>query len=74
MNGGLPAIKALAAPYSMIQFMPTGGINLQNVKEYLDFDSVIACGGTWMVKDSLIKNGEFGKIRELTQEAVNGVL
>ena len=74
VNGGLPAIKALAAPYSMIQFMPTGGINLQNVKEYLDFDSVIACGGTWMVKDSLIKNGEFGKIRELTQEAVNGVL
>lgn len=74
VNGGLPAIKALAAPYSMIQFMPTGGINLQNVKEYLDFDSVIACGGTWMVKDSLIKNGEFGKIRELTQEAVNSVL
>lgn len=74
VNGGLLAIKALAAPYSMIQFMPTGGINLQNVKEYLDFDSVIACGGTWMVKDSLIKNGEFGKIRELTQEAVNSVL
>lgn len=74
VNGGLPAVKALAAPYSMIQFMPTGGINLQNVKEYLDFDPVIACGGTWMVKDSLIKNGEFGKIRELTQEAVNSVL
>lgn len=74
VNGGLPAIKALSAPYSMIQFMPTGGINQQNVKEYLDCESVIACGGTWMVKDSLIKNGEFEKIREITKETMELIL
>lgn len=45
VNGGLPAIKALSAPYHMMQFMPTGGVNPQNVK-YLSFDKVLACGGT----------------------------
>lgn len=68
--GGLEAIKALAAPFPGISFMPTGGINAQNVREYLAFEKVIACGGSWMVKDSFIKEGNFEKIRELTREAV----
>ena len=68
--GGLPAIKALSAPYHMMQFMPTGGVNPQNVKEYLSFDKVLACGGTWMVKDALINAGEFDKIKEMTREAI----
>lgn len=70
VNGGLPAIKALSAPYYMMQFMPTGGVNPQNVKEYLSFDKVLACGGTWMVKDALINAGEFDKIKEMTREAI----
>ena len=70
VNGGLPAIKALSAPYHMMQFMPTGGVNPQNVKEYLSFDKVLACGGTWMVKDALINAGEFDRIREMTKEAI----
>ena len=70
VNGGLPAIKALSAPYYMMQFMPTGGVNPQNVKEYLSFDKVLACGGTWMVKDALINAGEFDRIREMTKEAI----
>mgnify|MGYP002627599117 CR=1 FL=1 len=70
VNGGLPAIKALSAPYHMMQFMPTGGVNPQNVKEYLSFDKVLACGGTWMVKDALINAGEFDKIKEMTREAI----
>ena len=70
VNGGLPAIKALSAPYHMMHFMPTGGVNLQNVKDYLAFDKVLACGGTWMVKDALINGGEFEKIKEMTKEAV----
>ena len=73
VNGGLPAIKAFSGPFHMLSFMPTGGINAQNVKEYLAFDKVLACGGTWMVKDSLIKNGEFDKIEELTREAVESI-
>lgn len=70
VNGGLKAIKALAAPYTMMQFMPTGGVSPANVRDYLEFEKVVACGGTWMVKDELIKNGKFGEIEKLTREAV----
>ena len=67
--GGLNYIKAIAAPYTGVQFMPTGGINAENVKDYLKYDRIIACGGSWMVKGELIKNGDFDKIKELTAEA-----
>lgn len=68
--GGLKYIKAIAAPYVNMKFMPTGGINAENVKDYLAYDRIFACGGSWMVKGSLIKAGEFDKIKELTEEAV----
>lgn len=67
--GGLKYIKAVAAPYTGVRFMPTGGINADNVKEYLKYDRILACGGSWMVKGNLIKAGDFGKIKELTAEA-----
>ena len=67
--GGLNYIKAIAAPYTGVSFMPTGGINSENVKEYLKYDRIIACGGSWMVKGDLIKSGNFEKIKELTAEA-----
>ena len=72
--GGLPMIKAMAGPYVNMKFMPTGGINGSNLTSYLDFPKVIACGGSWMVNDSLIKAGDFHKIRQLTREAVNMML
>lgn len=68
--GGLDTIKALAAPFPSMKFMPTGGISAANIQEYLAFDKIIACGGSWMVKDSYIKEGNFAKIVELTKEAV----
>ena len=67
--GGLDFIKAIAAPYTGVKFMPTGGINAGNVKEYLKYDRILACGGSWMVKKDLIKAGDFDTIKELTQEA-----
>jgi 2-dehydro-3-deoxyphosphogluconate aldolase/(4S)-4-hydroxy-2-oxoglutarate aldolase len=67
--GGLKMIKALAAPYVGVKFMPTGGINADNVKEYLAYDRILACGGSWMVKGDLIKAGNYEKIVELTKEA-----
>lgn len=67
--GGLNYIKAIAAPYVGMKFMPTGGINAQNVREYLKYDRILACGGSWMVKGDLIKAGDFAKIKELTAEA-----
>ena len=67
--GGVNAIKALAAPYTTIKFMPTGGVNAGNLKDYLGCDKIACCGGSWMVKGDLIKAGEFEKICELTAEA-----
>ena len=68
--GGVDAIKALAAPYAGIKFMPTGGINIKNLENYLSCDKIVACGGSWMVKGELIKAGEFEKIKSLVKEAV----
>ena len=62
-------IKAMAAPYVGLKFMPTGGINAKNLEEYLSCDKIISCGGSWMVKGELVKAGEFDKIRELPAEA-----
>ena len=67
--GGISMIKAMAAPYTGIRFMPTGGINAKNLEDYLSCDKILCCGGSWMVKGDLVKAGEFDKIRELTAEA-----
>jgi len=68
--GGLKMIKAMAAPYVGMKFMPTGGINQNNVRDYLAYDRIVACGGSWMVKGDLVDAGDFDKIEELTREAV----
>ncbi len=68
-SGGLAMINALGAAYTKVKFMPTGGINASNVTEYLKSDKILACGGSWMVKGSLISDGEFDKITALCQEA-----
>lgn len=73
-SGGIEKIKAMAAPYTNMKFMPTGGINASNLKSYLDFPKILACGGSWMVKKDLIVAGEFDKIKALTVEAVNTML
>ena len=70
-EGGLAMIKAVAAPYTMLKFMPTGGINPNNVKEYLKDDKIFACGGSWMVKGNLVDEGNFDEIKKLTKEAVD---
>lgn len=68
-SGGLAMIKAMAAPYTTVKFMPTGGISAKNLKEYLGFSKILCCGGSWMVKGDMIKNKEFDKITEMTREA-----
>ena len=72
--GGINMIKAMAAPYTQMKFMPTGGINAKNINSYLAFDKILACGGSWMVKKNLVAAGEFDKIRDLTKEAVQTML
>ena len=68
--GGINMIKAMAAPYTGIRFMPTGGIGPHNLMEYLSFPKVIACGGSWMVKEDLISEGRFDEITRLAKQAV----
>jgi 2-dehydro-3-deoxyphosphogluconate aldolase/(4S)-4-hydroxy-2-oxoglutarate aldolase len=68
--GGLNLLKAIAAPYGMMRFMPTGGIGPVNLGEYLRFPKVIACGGSWMVTRELLAERRFDQITELTRQAV----
>lgn len=72
--GGINMIKSMAAPYQQIMFMPTGGINEDNMLDYLSFGKIIACGGSFMVKDALIDAGNFEEITRLTRNAVMKML
>ncbi|MUI54709.1 bifunctional 4-hydroxy-2-oxoglutarate aldolase/2-dehydro-3-deoxy-phosphogluconate aldolase [Aliivibrio fischeri] len=66
-SGGLPMLKALSAVYP-VEFMPTGGISPSNVSDYLALTSVIACGGTWMVPNSMINNGDWEGLAKLVKD------
>lgn len=68
--GGLKAIKALSAPYTTVDFMPTGGVNPENAKEYLKFDRIYAVGGSWIAPDTLLKDKNFAAIRSNAEQAV----
>ncbi len=67
--GGVAYLKALAAPFGGVRFVPTGGIGPDNLASYLAVEQVIACGGSWMVKKALIAAGEFDTIRRLAAQA-----
>jgi len=73
-SGGLPLLKSMSAPYSGIKFIPTGGINLNNLCSYLSDNKVLACGGSWMVKADLISSGNFAEITRITKEAISIML
>lgn len=68
--GGLAMIRAMAAPYTDIKFMPTGGISQKNLEQYLSYEKIAACGGSWMVKAEFVENQEFDKIEKMTKQAV----
>jgi len=69
--GGLEYIKAVAAPYPNVKFMPTGGINAENIVRYIAFEKILACGGSWMASAELINSGDFEKITALSRAAVD---
>lgn len=71
--GGLKMIQAMAAPYHQVMFMPTGGINEKNVKSYLSFSKILACGGSWMVSADLLKEKNFAEIERLTAQAKRAI-
>ena len=73
-NGGIAKIKALAGPYRTLKWMPTGGVNTSNLNDYLGFNQVLACGGTWMVKKNLIDAERWDEVERISREAVKAML
>lgn len=73
-NGGAAKLKALVGPYKNLKWLPTGGINTEKMSEYLSCDQVLACGGSWMAKQELIKNEDWSEITALCKETVRTIL
>lgn len=69
-SGGLEFLKAIAAPYAGVKFIPTGGVDQANLREYLSFSRVHAVGGTWIAKEATISAGRFEEITRLAKEAL----
>jgi 2-dehydro-3-deoxyphosphogluconate aldolase/(4S)-4-hydroxy-2-oxoglutarate aldolase len=70
-SGGAAAIKALAAPFGDVRFVPTGGVGPGNLQDYLAVPAVVAVGGSWMVSRDLVRAGDFAAITRLTADAVD---
>ena len=68
--GGVSFLRAVSAPYQDVQFIPTGGIDAKNLAAYLAVPSVLACGGSWLCEQGLIRDGRFDEIERLAREAV----
>ena len=73
-NGGVAKLKALAGPYKSLKWMPTGGVNTENLTDSLGFQQVLACGGTWMVKKDLIEACKWDDITDICKKAVKNML
>lgn len=72
--GGIKLIKSMSAPYGDLRFMPTGGINENNMLDYLAFDKILCCGGSWMVPKDAITAHDWDRITSLTRSAVDKML
>ncbi|QEH44276.1 bifunctional 4-hydroxy-2-oxoglutarate aldolase/2-dehydro-3-deoxy-phosphogluconate aldolase [Aggregatibacter actinomycetemcomitans] len=72
-SGGVKMIKALLGPYAQLQIMPTGGIGMQNIKDYLAIPNVVACGGSWFVEKKLINEKNWQEIGRLTKDVVEWI-
>lgn len=71
--GGVRTLKAIGAPYGNVKFIPTGGINRDNLGDYLSLPSVHCCGGSWLAEADLISGGQFDEITKLTRDAMSVV-
>jgi len=73
-SGGCEMLKAFSGPYQKVKFIPTGGININNLNDYLSLPNVIACGGSWLVDSKLINSEKFKEIEELTSKTLSNML
>lgn len=72
--GGIDALKAFQGPFKHIKFCPTGGVNLNNLDEYLKLENVICVGGTWLTPKEEIINHRFNNIIKYCQKALNSII
>ena len=68
--GGVAFLRAVSAPYQDVRFIPTGGVDATNLAAYLAVPSVLACGGSWLCDQALIREGRFDEIERLARAAV----
>ena len=73
-NGGVNKLKALAGPYQAAKWMPTGGVNTKNLNDYLSFDRILCCGGTWIATSADINEGKWDDITRKCKEAIKTML
>ena len=73
-SGGLAYLKAVAAPYAGMRFIPTGGISIENLAGYLSFDRVVACGGSFMVKKELLARHDYAAVASACRQAVDQMI
>jgi 2-dehydro-3-deoxyphosphogluconate aldolase/(4S)-4-hydroxy-2-oxoglutarate aldolase len=71
--GGIKMLKALGGPFPKMRFCPTGGVNLDNMNEFLELENVLCIGGSWIVPDYMLKNKEFDKITQLCKEGLEKI-
>lgn len=71
LSGGIPMLKAFAAVFGDLSFMPTGGVSAKNLHEYLQLPSVVGCGGSWLTPAAAIEAGDYEKITALASEALS---
>ena len=69
-SGGVKAIQSIGGPFPGIRFCPTGGINLNNVRDYLALPNVVCCGGSWLVSNNIVNNKNWSEITKLANQAL----
>ena len=72
-SGGVKALQSIGGPFPDIKFCPTGGININNVRDYLALPNVVCCGGSWLVSDEIVKQGNWQEITRLAKQALEHV-
>jgi 2-dehydro-3-deoxyphosphogluconate aldolase / (4S)-4-hydroxy-2-oxoglutarate aldolase len=73
-GGGVKALQAIGGPFSQVRFCPTGGITLNNYRDYLALESVLCIGGSWLVPADALEKGDYVRITELAKQAVAGAM
>lgn len=73
-NGGVSKLKAIAGPYRDLKWMPTGGIHTKNMMDYLNFNRIVCCGGTWMAKKELLDEEDWEAVTSICNQAVKTML